>query len=397
MMVFRILIPIFILIFSFNVLTARIFYVSVIKRRPLLIRYIYQLLNLGSFAAVGLLVYSMAKGSDLFSPDRYMVYVVYYYLLFFLPQFIYILFLGISKLVKDNAGVIRGIGSITATFLFGTMIWGHYVTARTFDVREYTVSSPKIPDSFNDYRIVQFSDLHIGNFDGETALIQTLIDSINGLNPDLILFTGDLVTYHSKEVLPFRKQLSTLRAKDGVYAVLGNHDYSEYHRWKNEEEKEIDFRQFKRMVGQLGWKLLNNDAVRLTKDSSSIVLAGMENWGEPPFPTHGDLEKAIAQVNPSANEFILLMSHNPEFWRHHIRNQRKDIDLTLSGHTHAMQLKVNFAGKSYSPAAMRYPLWGGMHKDSLNNRILINEGIGNVFYPMRVGATPEISVITLTR
>ncbi|MGL5787470.1 MAG: metallophosphoesterase [Bacteroidales bacterium] len=397
MMVFRILIPILILIFSFNVVTARIYYVAVIKRRSSIIRYSYQLINLILFAAIGLLVYSMARGSDLFSPDRYMVYLVYYYLLFFLPQLIFILFLGISKLAKDNAGVIRGLGSITATFLFATMIWGHYVTARTFDIKEYTVSSPKIPDAFNNYRIVQFSDLHIGNFDGETGLIQSLIDSINHLNPDLILFTGDLVTYHSKEVLPFRSQLSSLRAKDGVYAVLGNHDYSEYHRWKNDDEKDADFRLFKREVAGLGWKLLNNDAVRLTKDSSSIILAGMENWGEPPFPTHGDLEKSLKQINPSANEFILLMSHNPEFWRHHILNQRTDIDLTLSGHTHSMQMKIDLAGKSYSPASMRYPLWGGMHKDSLNNRILINEGIGNVFYPMRVGAKPEISVITLTR
>lgn len=394
-MVFRILIPIFILLFTFNVVTARVYYMSVIRHYNKVIRWAYQLLNLGFLIAVGMQVYAMATGSDLFSPDKHMVLFIYYYLLFYLPQFIYALFLGLSRLVRDNAGVIKGIGSITAAFLFFTMIWGHFVTTKRFDVREYNISSPKIPQSFNNYRIVQFSDLHVGNFNNDTTLIRRLTDTINHLNPDLILFTGDLVSYHSKEVLPYMEQLSSLHAKQGVYAVLGNHDYSEYHRWKNEGEKEKDFESFKTLIGELGWKLLNNESVRITKDTSSIILAGMENWGEPPFPTHGDLELTLNSTSPEKNDFILLMSHNPEFWRHNIRDKEKNIDLTLSGHTHAMQMKVNLAGKVYSPAAMRYPLWGGFHTDSYGKSILINEGIGNVFYPMRVGALPEISVITL--
>lgn len=394
-MVFRILIPILILLFTFNIVTARVYYVSVIRHYHKIIRWAYQLINFGFLGAVGLQVYAMAEGNDLFSPDKYMVLFIYYYLLFYLPQFIYALFLGLSKLLKDNAGVIRGIGTITAAFLFFTMIWGHFVTTKRFDVREYNISSPKIPQAFNSYRIVQFSDLHVGNFNNDTVLIRQLVDTINNLNPDVILFTGDLVTYHSKEVLPYMEQLASLRAKQGVYAILGNHDYSEYHRWKNEGEQEKDFEYFKTLVGDLGWKLLNNESVRIVKDSSSIVLAGMENWGEPPFPTHGDLDLTLKSTAPDKKDFILLMSHNPEFWRHNIRDKRRDIDLTLSGHTHAMQMKVSIAGKVFSPAAMRYPLWGGLHTDRNESKIIINEGIGNVFYPMRIGALPEISVITL--
>lgn len=394
-MIFRILIPILILLFTFNILTARVFYMSVIRHYPKPVSWSYLLINMGFIGAIGIQVYAMAEGTDFFSPDKYMVLFIYYYLLFYLPQFVYVLFSGISKLAKDNAGVIRGIGSIAAAFLFFTMLWGHFVTTKKFEVREYSISSPKIPQSFNDYRIVQFSDLHVGNFNNDTALIRHLVDTINHLNPDLILFTGDLVTYHSKEVIPYMQQLSALNAKYGVYAILGNHDYSDYHRWANEKEKEKDFEYFKTLVGKLGWRMLNNESVRITKDSSSIVLAGMENWGEPPFPTHGDLTATLETVNPDKKEFILLMSHNPEFWRHKVQNKRKDIDLTLSGHTHAMQMKVSIAGKVFSPAAMRYPLWGGLHTDRNNSKIIINEGIGNVFYPMRIGALPEISVITL--
>lgn len=396
MMVFRILIPVFILLFTFNVVTARVYYRSVIKRYPKAIRLGYQLLNLLFFTAVGLQVYAMAAGNDAFSSDKYMVLFIYYYLLFYLPQFIYVIFLGLSRLAKDNAGVIRGIGSITASFLLITMLWGHFVTAESFEVKEYRIASPKIPPAFNNYRIVQFSDLHVGNFNNDTALVRQLTDTINQLNPDLILFTGDLVTYHSMEVLPYMQQLSALKAKYGVYAVLGNHDYSEYHRWKHEGDKEKDFEHFKALTKKLGWQLLNNQSVRIQKDSSAIILAGMENWGEPPFPTHGDLSATLRDVRPQQDEFIILMSHNPEYWRHHIKDKRPDIDLTLSGHTHAMQMKIDIAGKTFSPATMRYPLWGGLHTDINKSTIIINEGIGNVFYPMRVGATPEISVITLS-
>lgn len=394
-MISRILIPIIILIFTFNIGIARAYYVSVIRHYHTIIRWTYQLINLGFLGAIGLQVYAMAKGNDLFSPDKYLVLFIYYYLLFYLPQVIYLLFTGLSRVLKDNARVIRGIGSITAAFLFSSMVWGHFVTTKQFEVRQYQISSHKIPQAFNNYRIVQFSDLHVGNFNNDTALIRQLADTINSLKPDLILFTGDLVTYHSKEVLPYTEQLVSLCAKQGVYAILGNHDYSDYHHWTNKKEKEKDFNHFITLVGELGWKLLNNESVRIVKDSSSIVLAGMENWGEPPFPTHGDLDLSLKHTNPDENDFILLMSHNPEFWRHNLRNKRKDINLTLSGHTHAMQMKVYIAGNAFSPAAIRYPLWGGLHTDNNQCTIIINEGIGNVFYPMRIGAFPEISVITL--
>ncbi|MGL5318175.1 MAG: metallophosphoesterase [Bacteroidales bacterium] len=394
-MVYRILIPIIILIFTFNFITAWVFYASVIKHYPKLVRWIYNLINVSSLACIGVQVYAMASGNDSLSPDKYMVFFIYFYLLIFLPQLVYVLFLGLSKLLRDNAGVIQGIGSISAAFLFFTFLWGHFVTSKSFEIKPYTIVSEKLPEVFDNYRIVQFSDLHVGNFKNDTTTIRRLINKINNLNPDLILFTGDLVTYHSEEVLPYMQQLSALKAKQGVYAVLGNHDYSIYHRWKSDQAKENDFNNYKSLVGKLGWKLLNNESVRITKESSSFVLAGMENWGEPPYPTHGDLAGSLEYTTPDNNEFILLMSHNPEFWRHNIQNSREDIDLTLSGHTHAMQLKVSIAGREFSPAALIYPLWGGMHTDKNNTKMIVNEGIGNVFYPMRIGTTPEISLITL--
>ena len=307
------------------------------------------------------------------------------------------LFSFVGNRLKDSGGIIRGIGKILSIAAIVTLIWGKFHTAMPPEVLTYKIQSPEIPVAFNNYKIIQFSDLHTGNFNNDTVFIQLLVDSINSYNPDLILFTGDIVSYHSKELDPYLNILKGLKAKDGVFAVMGNHDYSDYYKWDSDKDRENDLLNLKSYFKKMNWKLLDNESVIIRNNNDSIILAGMENWGEPPFHAFGDIDKTFEVIKPKTSDYVILMSHNPEFWRQHVMNQRTDIDLTLSGHTHAMQFVVRFNNKTYSPASIRYPLWGGLYEDASNLNLLVNVGIGNVFYPMRIGVKPEISYIILNR
>lgn len=396
-MILRIIIPIAILLIVFNGITAGYIYNTTIKKRNKIIKSIYIVINLIFLFFIAATIIAMSQGKNFLAPDRHMVFFVYYYILFYIPQFIFMLFSFVGNRLKDSGGIIRGIGKILSIAAIVTLIWGKFHTAMTPEVLTYKIQSPEIPVAFNNYKIIQFSDLHTGNFNNDTVFIQQLVDSINSYNPDLILFTGDIVSYHSKELDPYLNILKGLKAKDGVFAVMGNHDYSDYYKWDSDKDRENDLLNLKSYFKKMNWKLLDNESVIIRNNNDSIILAGMENWGEPPFHAFGDINKTFEVIKPKTSDYVILMSHNPEFWRQHVMNQRSDIDLTLSGHTHAMQFVVRFNNKPYSPASIRYPLWGGLYEDASNSKLLVNVGIGNVFYPMRIGVKPEISYIILNR
>lgn len=396
-MILRIIIPIAILLIVFNGITAGYIYNTTIKKRNKIIKSIYIVINLIFLFFIAATIIAMSQGKNFLAPDRHMVFFVYYYILFYIPQFIFMLFSFVGNRLKDSGGIIRGIGKILSIAAIVTLIWGKFHTAMTPEVLTYKIQSPEIPVAFNNYKIIQFSDLHTGNFNNDTVFIQQLVDSINSYNPDLILFTGDIVSYHSKELDPYLNILKGLKAKDGVFAVMGNHDYSDYYKWDSDKDRENDLLNLKSYFKKMNWKLLDNESVIIRNNNDSIILAGMENWGEPPFHAFGDINKTFEVIKPKTSDYVILMSHNPEFWRQHVMNQRADIDLTLSGHTHAMQFVVRFNNKTYSPASIRYPLWGGLYEDASNSKLLVNVGIGNVFYPMRIGIKPEISYIILNR
>ena len=396
-MILRIIIPIAILLIVFNGITAGYIYNTTIKKRNKIIKSIYIAINLIFLFFIAATIIAMSQGKNFLAPDRHMVFFVYYYILFYIPQFIFMLFSFVGNRLKDSGGIIRGIGKILSIAAIVTLIWGKFHTAMTPEVLTYKIQSPEIPVAFNNYKIIQFSDLHTGNFNNDTVFIQQLVDSINSYNPDLILFTGDIVSYHSKELDPYLNILKGLKAKDGVFAVMGNHDYSDYYKWDSDKDRENDLLNLKSYFKKMNWKLLDNESVIIRNNNDSIILAGMENWGEPPFHAFGDINKTFEVIKPKTSDYVILMSHNPEFWRQHVMNQRADIDLTLSGHTHAMQFVVRFNNKTYSPASIRYPLWGGLYEEASNSKLLVNVGIGNVFYPMRIGVKPEISYIILNR
>ena len=255
------------------------------------------------------------------------------------------------------------------------IIYGSFIGRTQFDVKEVTYSSSKLPSSFDGYRIVQLSDIHIGSWQGNASAIQNLVNLVNEQHPDLIVFTGDLVNHRAIELNDFQHILAGLKAKDGVYSILGNHDYGPYFRWKNKQDA-------------MGWKLLNNSHTILIQGNDSIALIGVENEGEPPFSQYADLPKAMQGTE---GMFQILLSHNPTHWRREVLPE-SDIDLMLAGHTHAMQLKLG----NYSPSSYIYPEWSGMYLEGTRG-LYVNVGIGYVGLPFRFGAWPEITVLTLRR
>ena len=268
------------------------------------------------------------------------------------------------------------------------ILYGSFIGRTQFDVKEVTYTSSRLPQAFDGYRIVQLSDMHIGSWQGNAEAIQRLVDLVNTQHPDLIVFTGDLVNNRAIELKDSQSILAQLKARDGVYSVLGNHDYGPYHHWKNQQEMEDNLNSLKETEAAMGWQLLNNTHTVLVQGNDSIALIGVENEGEPPFSQYGDLPKAMKGTE---NMFQILLSHNPSHWRREVLPQ-SNVDLTLAGHTHAMQVKFG----NYSPASYIYPEWGGLYLEGTRG-LYVNVGIGYIGLPFRFGAWPEITVLTLRR
>jgi predicted MPP superfamily phosphohydrolase len=316
--------------------------------------------------------------------------------LFRIPQWFYHIFSkGISqsfKFIPERRLFISQLAillaSIPASALFIGMLRGKY----SYRVINHELSFDKLPSEFTDFRIAHVSDFHCGSFDNEEKLAYG-ISMINQQHPDIILFTGDMVNNIAKEILPWKKLISSLNAPYGKYAVLGNHDYGDYVKWDSEEEKKANLKQLIFLLEDMGFKVLLNNAIKIDKKNSSISLIGVENWGSGKFKKNGDLDLALKKV-PS-EDFKILMSHDPSHWEEQVISHKEHIDLTLSGHTHGMQFGIEIPGWiKWSPIQYRYKYWAGVYKEQ-NQFINVNRGFGFLAYPGRVGIYPEISILDL--
>jgi uncharacterized protein len=214
------------------------------------------------------------------------------------------------------------------------------------------------------------------------------------LRPDLILFTGDLVNNESSEMSGFTDVFSSLKAPLGVYSVLGNHDYGDYHEWPDAESKRINLENLKQLQAEMGWRLLMNENVVLEKNNERIALIGIENWSSKArFPKYGKLPQAYEGTKDIP--FKILMSHDPSHWDAEVRPSFPDIDLMLSGHTHGMQFGVEIPWLKWSPVQYVYKQWAGLYQEG-RQRLYVNRGFGFIGYPGRVGILPEITMIELT-
>ena len=280
-----------------------------------------------------------------------------------------------------------GLASIPFFSLNFGMLWGK----NNIKVLNYTLFFDDLPSSFDGYKLTQISDLHSGNLDSLDKL-ESAIQLINSQNSDLILFTGDLVNNDANELKPWMTTLSKLRAKDGLYSILGNHDYGDYRSWPSENEKIDNFNKIKQSQQQIGFDLILNDSRYIYKGAQKLALIGVENWGNG-FRKKGDLSKAVKNIR--AEDFKILLSHDPTHWEKVVLNEKINYHLTLSGHTHGGQFGIEIPGYlKWSPVQWRYKYWAGIYKNK-NQYLNVNRGLGTTAVPGRVGIWPEVTVITL--
>jgi len=315
---------------------------------------------------------------------------------------------------KHTASMIHwwALGIITVVAVVASL-WGHYFTRYQLDVKQVDVVSERVPLAFEGYRIAQISDLHLDCFNDEQghAFLNKLIESIEAQHPDIIVFTGDIVSHQSADAEPFHDELARIASIAPSYSILGNHDYADYTRM-SPREKYNDVQHLCDLQRQAGWTVLRNETVPLntpegsnkttkeqnnttTAEDSYLRLIGVENIGEPPFSTYGDLKKAMAGVQANEGTFSILLSHNPTHWRKEVLPDT-DIDLMLAGHTHAVQLKVG----SWSPAKWKYEEWSGLYTSNDKGHpqyLYVNTGIGGVGPRVRIGVAPELTILTLRK
>lgn len=281
-----------------------------------------------------------------------------------------------------------------AAIPFTSLLYGMYKGKYNFRVLEYVLHFEDLPDAFHDYKITQISDIHSGSFDNQKK-IKYGIDLINEQKSDAILFTGDLVNNKASEMLPWKELFGSLKAKDGVFSVLGNHDYGDYVNWESEEAKQQNLEDLKSIQKEMGYDLLLNESRFIEREGQRIAIVGVENWGKGGFKKAGDLRKATETVD--ANDFKILMSHDPSHWEECVIHDDYHYHLTLSGHTHGMQFGIEIPGWiKWSPVKWRYKHWAGVY-EQLGQYINVNRGFGYLAYPGRVGIWPEVTVITLKK
>lgn len=276
---------------------------------------------------------------------------------------------------------------IPALGVMGWFAFGFIEGWKRLELKHITFTSPDLPPYFDGYRLVQITDFHLGSFPPGNDFVQKVVDATSNEEPDMILFTGDLVNNQASEVEPYLDTLGQLHASDGIYSIWGNHDYCEYGNNHSIGALKRNRRMLYGYQESLGWHQLMNEHHVVSHGMASIAVIGVENPGQPPFTNRSNLKKAMKGLNPDM--FKILLSHDPHHWRREVVG--KKIQLTLAGHTHAGQLKI---GK-WTPARMAFKEWGGAYRIG-EQMLYVSSGIGGSF-PFRLGAWPELTVITLKR
>lgn len=339
-----------------------------------------------------------------------------FFVMFYLPKLIFIIFQLVEDMIHliakattklapqesaaastankiNRSQFLSRMGIIVAAVPLVAVANGIWRGRFDYVVRRHELIAPNLPSAFDGKKVIHISDLHIGSFAGHPERIVEAVELINRQEGDVVLFSGDMVNNQAKELDKFISILKDIDARYGKFSVLGNHDYGDYVRWENAQQKQDNLKQLIENNSKIGFNLLNNDSQAIDINGQQIGIIGVENWGMPPFPRHGDLNRAMQ--NTKDTPFKILMTHDPFHFSEEVE-QKTDIDLTLSGHTHGLQFGIEIPGWRWSPANIRYKHWGGFYKEG-EQYISVNTGIGFIAFPGRVGMPPEITVIELKK
>ena len=400
-MVYIILIGIFIIYFLLTFYASRSLKTLKVPRW---VEWLFWLITIG--VVIHLLYHWFCRGKVVWSaPQQYAVAGLLTWLIICLFVTLPLLLEDITRLIKaifrkptnapripSRRKFVSTLGWGLAAIPFASILYSIFKGKYNYKVWKYTLYFDNLPKAFDGYRITQISDIHCGSFDNYEK-IRYGVDLINSQKSDVILFTGDLVNNLANEVHNWKSLFATLQAPDGVFSIMGNHDYGDYSSWETPEAKQQNLEHLFQLQKQMGWQLLLNEHCYLERNGEKIALIGVENWGHGRFSKYGDLNKAMEGVN--TEDFKILMSHDPTHWQEVVLPENKDIQLTLSGHTHGMQCGIEIPGwLKWSPSQYIYKYWGGMYEED-GKYLNVNRGFGYHAFPGRLGVWPEITVIEL--
>ncbi len=353
--------------------------------------------------------FALASATRGTPPSSFSTYLASTLFIIFASKLVVVLFLFVDDVVRlgkvalnstsavaefdpSRNKFLNQMGLMVAAVPFTAFIYGMVKGAYDYRVKRVTLHFPNLPKAFDGFKMLQISDLHTGSFTSTEPLKQA-VEMINKQEADLVFFTGDLVNNVATELTDHMDTLKEIRAKQGVFSVLGNHDYGDYVNWGSREEKHRNLQTLIDSHGRMGWQILLNEHRKIEKDGEHIAVLGVENWGNRRgFPKYGKLHQAYSGTENSP--FKVLLSHDPSHWDGEINQHYKDVDLTLSGHTHGMQFGVNIPGWKWSPVQYVYDQWAGLYKKG-QQYLYVNTGLGFLGYPGRVGFLPEITVFEL--
>lgn len=356
----------------------------------------YWLIDITLMAGILFIIFARRTGSN---AQRFIAILISAMLLMFIPK----VFSSLVLMAEDIVRVFQGFpprsvyvseaAALIAGIFFLIILFGLTRGRHFYKVKKETLYFPDLPEAFDGFTITQISDVHSGSF-SDVKGVQKGLDMADAQNSDLLLFTGDLVNNMASEMTPWIPLFAKLKAPYGKYSVLGNHDYGDYIRWESKTAKDDNLNQLKEIHGEIGFRLLLNESVTISKHAQSIALIGVENWGKGGFHKYGDLKRATTDVPDNA--FKILMSHDPSHWDEVTVEHHQHVHLTLAGHTHGMQFGIELFGFKWSPVKYVYKQWAGLYQQS-GKYLYVNRGFGYHGLKGRVGIWPEITVLTLKR
>lgn len=301
-----------------------------------------------------------------------------------LAYFIYPRFPSAAKKI-NYSGIILSL--LTILLVTSGTLYGRF----NFQIEEINLKYDNLPEDLEGFRIVHISDMHLSSFHRNEDRLRDIIKEINSLEPDILINTGDFVTIAWNEIAPFTDILSESGSRYGNFAIPGNHDAGTYHPFYNDLDREQNVRIFDSLLFESGYTQLKDSCVILKIKDARLKIAGVISTGRVPDIIFGDMEKALGD---KLADFTILLSHDPNHWYYDLQESDK-VNLTLSGHTHGMQLGFKIGEFQWSPASFLYPAWNGVYGAD-NNYLYVNRGLGTISLPFRIGMPPEITVITLS-
>lgn len=367
------------------------------KRTILSISSLYTLISL---LTTGLIIYAFANPEEIRQVRNYTFFYVVISVTFLnlFPKIVFALITLLSFLLRWLADIRRQLMLLTGSLvicagLFTVILYGIFWGRYTINIEKQDLYFNNWPEQLNGFKIVQLSDIHLGSYGNDPEIMAKTVQIVKELDPDLLLFTGDLVNNFSDEIKGFEPYLNQLSGRYGKYAIQGNHDYGDYSSWPDSTSKLRNLHQIESGLTDAGFKLLLNSWDKISVKDTSFALIGVENWGHRPFPQYADLDAAMKGI--PANSFEILMTHDPAHWSAKVV-PNTDIPLTLSGHTHGGQFGIKIAGIEFSPIYFIEKNWGGLYQ-SQGQTLYVNRGLGTIGYKGRIEMRPEITLLTLYR